>query len=62
MGLMVGRKVAGFYKTEKHQSARDDGNMGTALCSGLEIIYSDKLIGPYEVDDHVKLTSQDYSV
>ena len=30
MGLMVGRKV-GFYKTGKHQSARDDRKVGVAL-------------------------------
>ena len=58
MGLMVGRK-AGFYKTEKHQSARDDSKVGGNIMMWAGIS-GDKLIGPYKVDDGVKLTSQSY--
>ena len=58
MGLMVGRKV-GFYKTGKHQSARDDSKVGGSIMMWARI-HSDKLIGPYKVDDGVKPTSQSY--
>ena len=64
MGLTVGQKV-GLYRerSANHQetTARRGGGGGGGSILMWAGICGDKLIGPYKVDDGVKLTSQTLS-